>query len=643
MATSVKLKGSTICIILLFLWAGMIPSTAHENKRSSFPFSNGDWLYVGGSGPNNYTKIQDAIDNASDGDTVFVYKGTYVGYVVITKSIQLLGEDKNTTVISGFFAYTVYILSDWVNVSGFTIYTNGRLGEGIRIDSCYNHFTNNIIDAPRDRIRVAGDSNTVSFNLIKNCYLFISGDSNMFFGNTIVNTYFGISLTGYATDNIIANNSLFNCGLFISDNTVGNNIVTHNMVNGKPLMYRADDSNVMLDGGAGQIILVRCTNVTVHNQMIVNTTVGIQLWESSSCVVTGNTLAGDHYGIYLYGWNNTIDGNIISDGYYGVFHSGDNNSLSANTLTRNNGTSLYLQYSKHNVIVKNIVVQDNYGVVLDYGSVFNTVLDNTIANNSYAVLCLSGTSETMIADNTIIDNRGDGVDLTSSERNMISGNTITHNNGDGIDLSNCDHTIIVNTTIANNSGEGVHFGFSDDNQIINATIMHNHGTGVFIGDSAFNSVSRSTITHNDEDGIRLVGDKNTISGNTITNNYRGIAVFGHKFNVITSNSIAWNKGAGIYLNYSSNNTLTGNTISREKRGVYLVSSTNNTLLSNNFLGNRRHALFENCSNTWNRNYWGRPRVLPKIILGVQSGDAAKPLLLFDIDWRPALGPYDSEG
>ena len=33
---------------------------------------NGNTLYVGGSGPGNFTKIQDAIDNASNGKTVFV-------------------------------------------------------------------------------------------------------------------------------------------------------------------------------------------------------------------------------------------------------------------------------------------------------------------------------------------------------------------------------------------------------------------------------------------------------------------------------------------------------------------------------------------------------------------------------------------
>jgi len=34
-------------------------------------------LYVGGNGVGNYSSIQDAIDSASDGDTVYVYSGIY--------------------------------------------------------------------------------------------------------------------------------------------------------------------------------------------------------------------------------------------------------------------------------------------------------------------------------------------------------------------------------------------------------------------------------------------------------------------------------------------------------------------------------------------------------------------------------------
>ena len=78
---------------------------------------SGSILYVGGSGPNNYTNIQDAINDASDGDTIFVYDDSspYDESIIIDKSIQLIGENKYSTVISGskldrfvnFFSYLI--------------------------------------------------------------------------------------------------------------------------------------------------------------------------------------------------------------------------------------------------------------------------------------------------------------------------------------------------------------------------------------------------------------------------------------------------------------------------------------------------------------------------------------------------------
>ena len=45
--------------------------------------SLGITLYVGGAGPGNHTTIQSALDAASDGDTVFVYSGTYTENIYI--------------------------------------------------------------------------------------------------------------------------------------------------------------------------------------------------------------------------------------------------------------------------------------------------------------------------------------------------------------------------------------------------------------------------------------------------------------------------------------------------------------------------------------------------------------------------------
>ena len=59
-----------------------------------------------------------------DTDTVFVYHGTYYENVDIDKIINLIGEDKNTTIIDGGGKHDVICIhndNDGVTVSGFTI------------------------------------------------------------------------------------------------------------------------------------------------------------------------------------------------------------------------------------------------------------------------------------------------------------------------------------------------------------------------------------------------------------------------------------------------------------------------------------------------------------------------------------------
>jgi len=103
-------------VIVLFLGMTISSSTGlNLEKQSIKPLSSGNVLYVGGSGTNNYTKIQDAIDNASDGDTVFVYDDSspYYENLVVDKSIQLIGEDRDTTVINGSGSGdVVYVTAD---------------------------------------------------------------------------------------------------------------------------------------------------------------------------------------------------------------------------------------------------------------------------------------------------------------------------------------------------------------------------------------------------------------------------------------------------------------------------------------------------------------------------------------------------
>ncbi|MBA7636881.1 hypothetical protein ES703_44509 [subsurface metagenome] len=54
-------------------------------------------------------------------------------------------------------------------------------------------------------------------------------------------------------------------------------------------------------------------------------------------------------------------------------------------------------------------------------------------------------------------------------------------------------------------------------------------------------------------------------------------------------------------------------------------------------------------NKWDNNYWNRPRLLPKVILG--SGEIVFkwgiiffiPFPIIEFDWHPAQEPYDIPG
>ena len=83
-------------------------------------------LYVGPG--QTYKKIQDAIDNASAGDTVRVYSGTYYENLIIDKSLTIIGSGSSSTIISGNgIGEVAKIMADWTNITGLT-FKNGCQG-----------------------------------------------------------------------------------------------------------------------------------------------------------------------------------------------------------------------------------------------------------------------------------------------------------------------------------------------------------------------------------------------------------------------------------------------------------------------------------------------------------------------------------
>jgi len=213
-------KPLTVVIIVLLLLVNIIPSTAQDTKNP-LPTSGGKWWYVGGSGPGNYTRIQDAIDNASDGDTVFVYDdlSPYYHPIVIKKSIYLLGENKDTTIIDmrnrEYCAISIDHPTSNVTITGFTIQNAISVGIGLDGGCCNNNISNNNIIYTDCGIALNSlcENNVVYGNIIRFQTIGISASGswyNTIKRNTFSDLDFGLGCAMVAYNHIDQNNFLNN-------------------------------------------------------------------------------------------------------------------------------------------------------------------------------------------------------------------------------------------------------------------------------------------------------------------------------------------------------------------------------------------------------------------------------------------------
>jgi len=163
--------------------------------------------------PDDYEKIQWAIGNASDGDTIFVRAGTYYEHVVANKTMSLMGENRGTTIIDGNGIITpiVHITANNVTIEGFTIQNSGLIygfeGGGIYItDSNRNNIVNNTITNTQYGINLSNST------------------SNTFVGNTIIENDVGIQfLEDYSGNSTVYHNNFINNGWQFSDFAASNN------------------------------------------------------------------------------------------------------------------------------------------------------------------------------------------------------------------------------------------------------------------------------------------------------------------------------------------------------------------------------------------------------------------------------------
>jgi len=593
--------------------------------------------------------IQEGIDAASEGNTIYVYSGTYTENVVVYKALSLIGENKDSTIIDGDgFQNGVTITAGQVTITGFTIqghwdgiYCNWVSGctiydtiiqnngqDGIEIDSSSNcNIYGNVIRAnPYDGISVWGsthcvfsgntlanngdgmlmsqfsDGNKITGNTVEenNEGIIIDGAYNMISQNTFTNnTGPGIDLLGdsyhpeYNTHNVVYNNTFTsnNPGISLYSSVNNCSIVGNNV------SFNAN--GIELNNGP--------TDCTIaNNNVSYNFNEGIGMHFASGNRVYHNTIIGNTPNAYDPDINTWDDGPLYGGNYWSDYTgedlNGDGFGDTPYTIPGSNQDHYPLMspYSPrvlnqntsimYSTIQDAINAADSGNILIAFSGIYH---ENVIVNKQVSLI---GEDRSGV----IVDGQ-EANDFNIQANNVkIAGFTIL-NGWSGVfadgyyNIEVTDNNVILNNGIA--VGDGIYIVHTNNDNIHHNLIAANVEDGITLAPETTNTVVHDNVfTLNGGTGVYIHGsaDSNTVTNNAITqNDANGVYMASSSNNNILSNMIRGNGQDGIDFNDASYNYITGNNISDNSWcGIALhYDAMHNQLIGNTVTANNDQGIF----------------------------------------------------
>ena len=365
-------KGLAVGIILLFVGTCIIPSTGQDIEKPSITTSRGNWLYVGGSGPGNYSTIQSALNNASDEDTIYIYNGIYYENILVNKKISLIGENNYSTIIDGRQNPdnpVVHVITSPFRICNLTIRNASFWNDGIEVGYIDMGYTINNSTVFNCRIfktymgiclwnssnMLVSDcsifDNVEGVILVKSKYCRIEhcvlsnrqrgisiniGSQN----NTVIDCKISGNATGhdYGIDTYNDNNVISNC--IITNERDGLAIFSNNTHIDNCSIYNNTGRGIII-GGDGNYNIIEDCNVSYNGHSDDYGSYGIQVFEGSNnlikrCDISDNGRGGVHF-IWTGEQNTIIKSTIKHNGYYSHLWKGEGvRCESANNIYMNN-------------------------------------------------------------------------------------------------------------------------------------------------------------------------------------------------------------------------------------------------------------------------------------------------------------------
>ena len=263
------MKRILIAVTLLIMILITVETSLASNiqiKSNNFDKSDEKIIVVDKNGDGNYLTIQNAINKAEVGSTIFVKSGSYSEILLINKKVDIIGENRYTTIINPISEenkYAIQIRSSEVTIKNLSITNRGPglyssgiyiLASGVMIQNC-NFYKNPI-----------GIIIWTSGNIISSCNFWECSDEGIALigtqylqceNNQIINCNFydncdGIELQ-YSSNNVISNCQFYSnthTGIDAITSSNNNNIISNcNIYNNKVhgIYFSASSENKIID------------------------------------------------------------------------------------------------------------------------------------------------------------------------------------------------------------------------------------------------------------------------------------------------------------------------------------------------------------------------------------------------------------
>lgn len=295
--------------------------------------------------PNDYSVVQDAIDAAQDGDTVYINNGDYPEDIFINKDITLTGKERAKVIISRVQAVDCVVTIEQITT------------DQIELSECPNSVIDDVsvYEMAIEQSPGTGITNSyfVAYEVGEADGLIITDSVDCVVrNNEFSNFWVGIHITD--SDDTIIDNNIINgctfygieqeCKLEITDNVFSlcgiaayefaGSTLSGNTIDGLDILYYDNIVDLeVIDVTLGQLIVIECDNALIQHVVVETNTDGIVMFDSEECTITQCELNNSVRGIFLVNVDN-------SDITYNTIRNSSDNAMEGrgcdlNTVSNN--------------------------------------------------------------------------------------------------------------------------------------------------------------------------------------------------------------------------------------------------------------------------------------------------------------------